>query len=90
VLTQQSITINENLAKINEAIEYLTRQCRADETIIHRGDTSEEVSSQTSSVAATKWQKIKPSQPSEFNRNHAKGHAFINSCMLYITLCVKD
>jgi hypothetical protein len=48
-----------------------------------------EVSSMTSSVTATKWQKIKLSQPSEFDRNCTKGHTFINSCMLYAALCLE-
>jgi hypothetical protein len=90
ILTQQSITISQNLTRINEVLEHLTRQCGADETMVHRGDTSIELSSQTSSATATQQQKLKLSQPSEFDRNHAKGCAFTNSCMLYTTLCPEE
>jgi hypothetical protein len=55
ILTKQSITISQSLMRINEAIEHLTRQHRVDETMVHRGDMSIELSSQTLSAAATKW-----------------------------------
>jgi hypothetical protein len=90
ILRQQSVAISQNLTRINEALERLTRQRGADETMIHGGDTSVEVSSTTSSAAATKRRKIKPSQPSEFDGNRAKGRAFINSCMLYAALCPEE
>jgi hypothetical protein len=90
ILKQQSIAISQNLTRINEALECLTRQCRADETMVHGGDTLVEVSSTTLSVTATKQQKLKPSQPLEFNGNCTKGSAFINSCMLYTTLCPEE
>jgi hypothetical protein len=90
ILKQQSIAISQNLTRINKALEHLTRQCRADETMVHGGDTSVEVSSMTLFVTVTKRQKLKPSQPSEFDGNHAKGWMFINSCMLYTVLCLEE
>jgi hypothetical protein len=90
ILSQQSITISQNLTRMTEVIDHLTRQHRVDETMIHGGDMLIEVSSQTSSVTVTKQQKIKLSQPSEFNRNCTKGHVFINSCMLYTVLCLEE
>jgi hypothetical protein len=90
ILQQQSIAISQNLTRINAALECLTRQCVADETMVHGGDTLVEVSSMTSSVTMTKQRKIKLSQPSDFNRNHTKDHVFINSCMLYTSLCPEE
>jgi hypothetical protein len=90
ILKQQSIAISQNLTRINEVLECLTRQHGVDETMVHGGDTSVEVSSTTSSVTVTKWQKLKPSQPSEFNGNCTKGCTFINSCMLYTVLCLEE
>jgi hypothetical protein len=55
ILKQQSVAISQNLTRINEPLERLTRQRGADETMVHGGDMSAELSSMTSSVAATKW-----------------------------------
>jgi hypothetical protein len=54
ILKQQSIAISQNLTRINQALEHLTRQCRADETMVHRGHMLVEVSSQTLSATVTK------------------------------------
>jgi hypothetical protein len=35
----------------------------------------------------TKQHRMKPAAPSEFNGDRAKGRAFLNSCLLYMTLC---
>jgi hypothetical protein len=36
-----------------------------------------------------KWM-IEPSKPSEFHSDSEKGHAFLNSCLLYLGLCIED
>jgi hypothetical protein len=40
-----------------------------------------------STVVPPKPQKLKPSQPAEFDGSRTKGRAFINSCLLYASLC---
>jgi hypothetical protein len=54
ILKQQSVAISQNLTRINEVLERLNRQRGVDETMVHGGDTSVEVSSTTSSAAVTK------------------------------------
>jgi hypothetical protein len=81
---QQLMT--ENIARLSRAIEGMKIN-KADETMVSRGDESVEARSSAPSTRETKARKIKPSQPGDFDGSRAKGRAFINSCMIYISLC---
>lgn len=87
MITQEQALLASKISKISEGVEFLLNQRGPDETRVVDAPPSISISSPTPSVAATKPRKIKPSQPSEFDGNRAKGRAFINSCMLYIALC---
>jgi hypothetical protein len=43
-----------------------------------------------SALAPTTRHTVDPVKPSEFDRDQGKGHAFLNSCLIYLHVCQAD
>src|SRR6266516_6706273 len=80
-LERDSQQITVQLAAINLAIQNLTdAHSTTTPTSVQMTD-----STTTNGVHNTS-SKLKPAPPSDFDRDHTKGQAFLNSCELYIRL----
>src|SRR6266516_7555339 len=80
-LERDSQQITVQLAAINLAIQNLTdAHSTTTPTSVQMTD-----STTTNGVCST-GSKLKPAPPSDFDGDHTKGRAFLNSCELYIRL----
>ena len=85
---ERLVTLEQALAELQAKDE--NTQHKLDILISHIPQSENPIPSTQITPVTPKAHGLKPALPSEFDGDHTKGMAFLNSCQVYIHLCLNS